>query len=414
MRSPTSFMFRDQVNGVTGCFLQWNACEQVVALVSLLKKLQPTQARFLGVVLQHDLADSAELRVLEQQANNPDVPLWLKSLRLHKYSHLFSKMTYEEMMGLSEKWLETQLVTKGARHKIYLSIQKLKERQRVLRAMENDVLEGANLRNALAELRAMLNTPAKAYTATAKAGVAQGSPPPSPGAGDADAPGQVAEGDLPGQFTRVMGKVCTQLLVSSRPDDENFSIYLQLIDRCLNHEAFTVTQKKRLQSWKQQVQKSWRPPQQQRNPGRGPPPRGFPPQFSAAASFPADFKLLPPGVSPGVMRASRRLPGQVVPRMPFPKQGLVSLPLATLQRPFLSQSFNKPRPANLDKGGIQRTKSAPTRPPPQPAYSLFQRPESDFSVGSMDHDINNRLESLCLSVTEHALADGAERSSTGY
>lgn len=77
--------------------------------------------------------------------------------------------------------------------------------------------------------------------------------------------------------------VCTQLLVS-RPDEENISCYLQLIEKCLTHEvrrvytvtsvhnthhfeseqdkkccvvcqAFTETQKKRLLSWKQQVLK---------------------------------------------------------------------------------------------------------------------------------------------------------------
>ncbi|XP_014817329.1 PREDICTED: protein Smaug homolog 2, partial [Calidris pugnax] len=65
-----------------------------------------------------------------------DVPSWLKSLRLHKYAALFSQMTYEEMMTLTEHHLESQNVTKGARHKIALSIQKLRERQSVLRALE--------------------------------------------------------------------------------------------------------------------------------------------------------------------------------------------------------------------------------------------------------------------------------------
>lgn len=73
----------------------------------------------------------------------------------------------------------------------------------------------------------------------------------------------IGEGDLTGQFTRVMGKgernepglrwnlvsgpfsdfcrrcsspVCTQLLVS-RSDEDNISSYLQLIDKCLNHEV---------------------------------------------------------------------------------------------------------------------------------------------------------------------------------
>lgn len=114
------------------------------------------------------------------------MPSWLKSLRLHKYAALFSQMSYEEMMTLTEQHLESQVnlrehwggggpaqlaavpssslfyfcsllgypyvpylfsasclllsssqnVTKGARHKIALSIQKLRERQSVLKSLE--------------------------------------------------------------------------------------------------------------------------------------------------------------------------------------------------------------------------------------------------------------------------------------
>ena len=38
-----------------------------------------------------------------------DVPVWLKSLRLHKYAYLFQQLTYEEMMTLTEDWLEQQV-----------------------------------------------------------------------------------------------------------------------------------------------------------------------------------------------------------------------------------------------------------------------------------------------------------------
>ena len=34
-----------------------------------------------------------------------DVPLWLKSLRLHKYQSLFADMNYEEMLHMSEDYL---------------------------------------------------------------------------------------------------------------------------------------------------------------------------------------------------------------------------------------------------------------------------------------------------------------------
>ena len=38
-----------------------------------------------------------------------DVSTWLKSLRLHKYSPLFQQMTYDEMMNLTDEWLESRV-----------------------------------------------------------------------------------------------------------------------------------------------------------------------------------------------------------------------------------------------------------------------------------------------------------------
>uniref|UniRef100_A0A3B5KRH7 Protein Smaug homolog 1 n=1 Tax=Xiphophorus couchianus TaxID=32473 RepID=A0A3B5KRH7_9TELE len=199
-----------------------------------------------------------------------DVPGWLKSLRLHKYAVLFSTMTYDEMMSLTEEQLEAQKVTKGARHKIVISIQKLKERQNLLRSLEKDVLEGGNLRTPLQELHLMITTPIKAFSGGEESSLQRPllSPQSKSSASDSGLPGGgggeaeigssvIAEGDLPGQFTRVMGKVCTQLLVS-RSDEDNISSYLQLIDKCLIHESFTETQKKRLLSWKQQIQRLFR------------------------------------------------------------------------------------------------------------------------------------------------------------
>lgn len=43
--------------------------------------------------------------------------------------------------------------------------------------------------------------------------------------------------------------VCTQLLVS-RPDEENISSYLQLIDKCLIHEVSGSSQAVVLITWK--------------------------------------------------------------------------------------------------------------------------------------------------------------------
>lgn len=64
-------MFRDQVSVLASWFKGWNECEQTVALLSLLKRVSRTQARFLQLCLEHSLAECTELQVLEGEANNP-------------------------------------------------------------------------------------------------------------------------------------------------------------------------------------------------------------------------------------------------------------------------------------------------------------------------------------------------------
>uniref|UniRef100_A0A8D0BRM6 Protein Smaug homolog 1 n=1 Tax=Salvator merianae TaxID=96440 RepID=A0A8D0BRM6_SALMN len=616
-------MFRDQVGVLAGWFKGWNECEQTVALLSLLKRVSRSQARFLQLCLEHSLADCTELKILENEANSPgiinqwqqeskdkvislllthlpllkpgnleakaeymkllpkilahsiehnqhieesrqllsyalihpatsledrsalamwlnhledrtsgafagsqsrgrsdsvdygqppyyhqrqnsddklngwqssrdsgicvnapswqdknlgcengqlplyssssvpatintigtgtgiNVPAWLKSLRLHKYAALFSQMTYDEMMALTECQLEAQNVTKGARHKIVISIQKLKERQNLLKSLERDILEGGNLRVPLQELHQMILTPIKAYSprdlmseernrdaephrpASLIGSEGRGperKDPASAGMPHHHLPGCEAEsggaplpeGDIPGQFTKVMGKVCTQLLVS-RPDEENISSYLQLIDKCLIHEAFTETQKKRLLSWKQQVQKLFRAfprksvldlpgYRQQRT-------RGF-----------AQSNSLPTAGSVGAGMGRRnprqfQIPSRNLPTTRLGLLGPSGLLGATQRSAGTNPTILKQGRQNLwfaNPGGsnsmpsrthssVQRTRSLPVHTSPQ-TMLMFQQPE--FQVPVTEPDINNRLESLCLSMTEHALGDGVDRTST--
>lgn len=87
---------------------------------------------------------------------------WLKSLRLHKYVWLFSNITYEKMLEISEEYLANLNVTKGARHKLVLCIQKLRERGGVLTKMEQGLLAGdTNLAPMLEELTNIVLTPMK-------------------------------------------------------------------------------------------------------------------------------------------------------------------------------------------------------------------------------------------------------------
>lgn len=66
-------MFRDQVGILTDWFKGWNECEQTVALLSLLKRVSRTQARFLHICLEHWLADCTEINILEAEANNAGI-----------------------------------------------------------------------------------------------------------------------------------------------------------------------------------------------------------------------------------------------------------------------------------------------------------------------------------------------------
>lgn len=355
-----------------------------------------------------------------------DVPLWLKSLRLHKYAALFSTMSYEEMLGLTEEQLEAQKVTKGARHKIVISVQKLKERQNQLRSLEKEVLEGVSLRCPLQELHQMILTPIRPFTGATETSPASTESSPAPGAhlsqlreggasgGEAES-GGIAEGDLPAQFTRVMGKVCTQLLVS-RSDEENLSLYLQLLDKCLLHEAFTETQKKRLVSWKQQVQKLF---------------RSFPRKtlldmtafrsqrsvrgFGQSNSLPSGSLCSGPSVRRSLRQyqmPSRSLPGARLGLLPssgalLGATGRSSTPTGPKTPGRQGLWFANPGGSNSapsrTHSSVQRTRSLPV---PHPLL------HPDLQLSATEPDINNRLESLCLSMTEHALSDGADRTST--
>lgn len=387
----------------------------------------------------------------EDGSGMKDVPSWLKSLRLHKYAALFSQMTYEEMMTLTEQHLESQNVTKGARHKIALSIQKLRERQSVLKSLEKDILEGGNLWNALQELQQIITTPIKAFHALqAVAASKEGQPlateqrvapklaldkasngaeekepttdsfpvpTGSPCDGESGA-APIAEGDIAGQFTRVMGKVCTQLLVS-RPDEENITSYLQLIEKCVMHEAFTETQKKRLLSWKQQVLKLLRTFPRKAVLDM----QGYRPQKGWA--FGSNSLPIAGSVGMGVARRGQRQ-FQMPPRaIPPSRMGILSpagiggvSPRHALASPNLGSQgrqnlwFANPGGSNSMPGqsrsSVQRTHSLPVHTSPQ-AILMFPQ---DCQLPGTDLEINPTLESLCLSMTEHALGDGTDKTST--
>ncbi|XP_032221815.2 protein Smaug homolog 1 [Nematostella vectensis] len=330
----------------------------------------------------------------EARPGMKDVPMWLKSLRLHKYGSLFSQLSYEEMLNLSDEYLESKGVTKGARNKILLSTRKLQERSDTLQKLEKEVLQNGKLQAVLKELQQIVNTPIKPFTPSpgvATSGSVSSSklaeqstpnPPPHPE-------------DLPGWITRVMGKACTQILVS-RADEEHCTLYLTLLDKTLASEAFTPTQKRRLQSWKQQCQRLVRQQQFARRPSSQEKSRGW--YYLSSPPTDPNASLQPP-VSPGTVTVKprhRSSPRCVTNKTP----PAVQLRSSSTETPHPGQS----KPTLVRSHAIVgRTKSLPVRTT-TPQLSLPEQDSTDETEG-----FDNSLESLCLRMTEQALSDTGDQ-----
>lgn len=64
-------MYHERLATMCQWFDQWNECGQMVALIKMLTRVPPTQARFLALALENSLTECAELALREQEANNP-------------------------------------------------------------------------------------------------------------------------------------------------------------------------------------------------------------------------------------------------------------------------------------------------------------------------------------------------------
>ncbi|XP_067941489.1 protein Smaug homolog 1-like [Watersipora subatra] len=315
----------------------------------------------------------------QENSGMKEFQAWLKSLRLHKYSPLFESVSYEEMLQVDSKWLEDRQVTKGARNKLAQSIAKLRDRASELRAMEANVIQGANLKQVLLDLKVIVHTPIKPYMA---ADIGSHTASPS----------ELADNDLPGLINKLTGRLCTQLLVNSRVEDECYPLYIQLIDKCLHHEAFTVKQRKLLQEWRSQVV--------QRNSGRMITGRQeLRPSTHRPTSRTNSWNQMRQGLGNrgGAVYAQRAIQGQnqwhngsyekkaLGPTYSGPEE--LSIPLHA--------RVNK---AQVTKSAIHRTQSAPIR-----AHQPIVR-TTRGSMAATEPEINERLDSLARSMTEAALS----------
>ncbi|KAH8384375.1 hypothetical protein KR200_000088, partial [Drosophila serrata] len=146
------------------------------------------------------------------------IGLWLKSLRLHKYIELFKNMTYEEMLLITEDFLQSVGVTKGASHKLALCIEKLKERANILGRVEQELVTGQmKLSTAVEELTNIVLTPMKPVEALG---------PP--------------EENIGLRFLKVIDIVSNTLQQDpyAAQDDETLGVFMWILDRSIHNEAF--------------------------------------------------------------------------------------------------------------------------------------------------------------------------------
>lgn len=164
------------------------------------------------------------------------IGIWLKSLRLHKYFWLFSNMSYEQMLEMSEEYLENLGVTKGARHKLVICIQKLSERVPLLKQVERELVEGTRpLKNGLEEVTNIILTPMKPINSVPN---------------DEDVATHVMRVLDCGKFLKpdrnftisISVFAAFQIVLSikylSSADEESANVFLWVIDKALHHEAF--------------------------------------------------------------------------------------------------------------------------------------------------------------------------------
>jgi hypothetical protein len=214
------------------------------------------------------------------------VDRWLKSLRLHKYTHLFSSMTYEEMLNIQEQFLIDMDVTKGARNKILVSIKKLNLRQDRLVYMIDDLNQGnISMKEALTVLKEMLITPiprpydhapSPAISLTeslpsVSSGISVGSSishdnnstdsstgPPTRGTAtkmtSAASIYYTDPHDLTHLFVDTFEKVAQRLIESAGFEDNAcHGILAAIVDECLKHNSFTDEQKARVACFNQPI-----------------------------------------------------------------------------------------------------------------------------------------------------------------
>ncbi|EFN70949.1 Sterile alpha motif domain-containing protein 4B [Camponotus floridanus] len=322
-----------------------------------------------------------------------DVQSWLKTLRLHKYSYLFVTMSYEDMLQLTEDQLAEQGVTKGARHKLALSIAKLQQRYNTLLNLEKGLVQPSArdgmqntsfsqgpslLINTMDELKTILATPMK--------------------------PSQENDPqDIPAQFTKVLGKLCSRLALDS-VEDGILCACINILEKILQHDCFTPNQKEKVQQWRSRLGNPRPTPKWQHNYGYNNRRYGNSQQHNRKPSLNLNHIHTTHLHNNHFMITPHR---------------------NSISSPYLQNNQNQ-NMNTLNTNNLRTIHTIEKRPSLQETSSLqqlqktlqraYSAPQRDRFLGhptnganeTTEPEINSRLESLCLRMTEQAIGGFGE------
>ncbi|XP_011496373.1 PREDICTED: protein Smaug homolog 1 [Ceratosolen solmsi marchali] len=313
-----------------------------------------------------------------------DVPSWLKTLRLHKYSYLFTSLSYEEMLELTEERLAEQGVTKGARHKLALSIAKLQQRYQTLLSLEKDLVQPQRETNqstsfaqkplmvgALDELKAILATPLK--------------------------PSQENDNqDIPAQFTKVLGKLCSRLALENI-DDAVLCSCISIFEKVLQHDCFTSSQKEKVQQWRSRLGNPRPTPKWQHNHA-----------FFNRRYCNSQQHSRKPSLNLGHIGSAKSSNNFII----TPHRNSISTPYlqssssqSSNQNNLQSVQVPEKRPS-LQETSLEQLQRTLQRTYSAPRDNFFGH--SSSTIETTEPEINSRLESLCLRMTEQAIGGFGE------
>lgn len=234
-------------------------------------------AQMSAAAIENERLIDEMLKKLPEGSGMRELHVWLKSLRLHKYTAFLLEFSYEELLGLTAGHLPKDRVTEGAKGKILKEIGLINERPATIKKI-GLILEDIfrmddlpRLEKLQADLEKVVLMPLKPYHAPPIASLAP-KLSPVPGAvaregthrhdsgsdsgnelGLDEASGKTTDENIPQEIFELMKKICSIIIMSdsSVAKTKVVKSTIGLIEHCLNMEAYTVHQKQRFRGWYQ-------------------------------------------------------------------------------------------------------------------------------------------------------------------